>query len=230
MTVTWAGKKVKVKVRPAEQAAPVATPLTPGELTLGREPAEFPLARLSPSAALPIECTLGEPVEIGPRLSLRGTPDMEHVGHAVHAFLAADRPGLSEPDRLALAAELLERHRVAAHLDPDEVAAAATRLWRWLDTTFDAPRLHREWPLAHRLDSGTVVAGTADLLAHTPAGYAVIDHKTFPGTLAQAISRLPAYSGQLATYAAALTAATGTPVQSTWIHLPILGTLVELRC
>jgi ATP-dependent helicase/nuclease subunit A len=154
---------------------------------------------------------------------------MEMIGHAVHGFLAADREGLDEPTRLELAGQLLRQYGVEAHLDASDVVTAGTRLWAWIARDLAATRLHREWPVAERLASGTVVTGTADLVARMAAGSALIDHKTFPGTLDAALARLPKYSGQLASYAHAIAAATGAPVTSMWIHLPILGAAVELR-
>src|SRR6185295_8896043 len=143
----------------------------------------------------PIPCTLGAPITLGPRLNLRGNPAMEAIGHAVHAFLAADRAALDGTTRLALAHDLLCRYRLDAHLDPTEVVATGTRLWAWLDRHLAVTRLHREWPVVEQLDSGTLVTGTADLVARSPTGLALIDHKTFPGTLAAALVRLPRYSG-----------------------------------
>jgi ATP-dependent helicase/nuclease subunit A len=227
--VVWAGHKVKLRVRPAEQAAPAKAKIQPGEVTVGRPPTVHPVARMLPSEAIAVPCVIGSPVEIGPRLALRSGAEMGRVGDAVHAFLAADRPEHDEGARVAMAAGLLHRHGVAAHLDAAEVAASGMRLWRWLDETFAKPRLFREWPLAERLASGTVVGGTADLVARGAGGFALVDHKTFPGTLAAAIERLPRYSGQLATYARAITSATGIPVTSIWIHLPVLGTMIEVQ-
>jgi ATP-dependent exoDNAse (exonuclease V) beta subunit len=80
-----------------------------------------------------------------------------------------------------------------------------------------------------RLPTGTVLAGTADLVARVPGGLALIDHKTFPGSPAAALARLPRYAGQLAAYADALEAATNLPVISLWIHLPVVGHMVEIR-
>jgi ATP-dependent helicase/nuclease subunit A len=124
---------------------------------------------------------------------------------------------------------LLRRHGVDGHLDAAEVAAAGLRLWQWIDRTLSPMRRHREWPVSERLPSGTVVIGTVDLVVRSAAGLAVIDHKTFPGTLRAALDRLVAYSGQLAAYAHAITSATGDRVTSTWIHLPVLGVVVEVR-
>jgi ATP-dependent exoDNAse (exonuclease V) beta subunit len=74
-----------------------------------------------------------------------------------------------------------------------------------------------------------VVAGFADLVAVTSAGFVLIDHKTFPGELEVALERIRDYSGQLAAYAAAIEAATGLAPAGLWIHLPILGAAAPLR-
>lgn len=227
--VSWAERDVRVSVRPVTAAAAVSRATEPGEINVGRGLQSYPLARLSPSTAPPLPCTLGEPITLGSRLSVRGDPDMEMIGHAVHDFLAADRTDLDEGARLELALDLLRRYCVDAHLDAADVVEASARLLAWIERDFAATRLHREWPVVERLDTGTLVAGTADLVVQSSVGFALIDHKTFPGTLAAALERLPKYSGQLAAYAQAITEATRQPVTSMWIHLPILSVAVELR-
>jgi len=226
--VTWADVAVDVRVMPCLADEPTVTPPVPGEVTLGRAPVPRAVARAIPSEAAPVPCTLGEVIRLGPRLSVTGRPEMEHVGHAVHSFLAADRPGLTDADRDAIARELLAGFGVATSLDPNEVVAAASRLWTWLAARFPGAHVHREWPIAHRTSSGTVVAGTADLVLVTADGLVVIDHKTFPGGDDLAPDRARGYSGQLAAYARALAAAYGAPPRSTWIHFPVLGCLVEV--
>ena len=225
----WAGQRVVLAVRPAEAAAPVDVHPAPGTVTVGRAPSDFVPAVAPPSAMAPVACGLGDIVDLGPRIALRAGCEMQWAGQAVHSFLAADRPGLAPDDRLALASELLSRHDVAAYLVPADVVTCADRLWRWIDDRFPAARLHREWPVAMRLPSDTVVAGAADLVIATATGYAVIDHKTFPGVDEAALDRALAFSGQLAAYAGAIGAATAAPITSLWIHFPILGRLVELR-
>ena len=229
VTVTWGGRQTGVAVHPMIGAAPVPRALEAGETSSVREPSTYPPARQLPSQAGPVACTLGTPVQLGPRIPLRGDPDMELVGRAVHDFLAADRPGLDAGARLALARDLLRRYRVEGHLEPSDIVAAATNLWAWTKRELDATRLHREWPVAQLLASGTTVGGTADLIARSRCGLAIIDHKTFPGSLEAALARLPTYAGQLAAYASAVAEATGEPIASTWIHLPVLGVAVELR-
>ena len=153
---------------------------------------------------------------------------MDQVGLAVHAFLAADREASGNDQRLAAARRLLSRYGLTENLAAEAVAAAGASLWRWL-AELGATRLHCEWPLAERLPSGTVVQGAADLVASTPTGLLLVDHKTFPGTLDAALDRLPRYAGQLAAYASAIAAGTGNPVESAWIHLPVLGSIVQIH-
>jgi hypothetical protein len=226
--VTWAGRRIGVYVRPARPAEPVEVAASPGEVTVGLPRAEYPPLRLLPSEAPSMPCAVGSPIVIGRPLALRGTPDMIMLGQAVHDFLAADRAELDPGERLALAADLLRRHGVESHLDATDVVEAGTRLWKWLASDLGATRLHREWPIAERRASGTIVAGLADLVARLPSGYAVIDHKSIPGLLDIALTLLPQYSGQLSAYASAIRAATGAPAVSTWIHLPLLGAVVQV--
>ena len=229
VTVTWAGRAVAVDVRPVIGAEPVLRSPVAGETTFVGAPREYAPARQLPSQAAPVACTIGTPIQLGPRIPLRGIPDMELIGHAVHDFIAADRPGLGDAARTTLARNVLHRYHVEAHLDPADVVAAATRLWAWTERDLAATRLHREWPVAQLLAEGTLVGGTADLVTRSATGLTLIDHKTFPGTLAAALQRLPKFSGQLAAYADAISAVSGERVASTWIHLPVLGVAVELR-
>jgi ATP-dependent helicase/nuclease subunit A len=227
--VTWAGRDVTISVAPSAPAPPVVVAKEPGTVTVGRAPIPRATARMLPSAAAPVPSTVGETVVLGNRIAVRGgTADMTAIGNAVHAFLAADRPALLPDDRLAMAAAILKRFRVDAHIEPSDVLEVASRLWRWIDTRFAAGRLHREWPVLLRTPAGTVLSGTADLAVTTPAGIVVIDHKTFPGMDQAALARAQTYSGQLAAYSTAICAATGAPPASTWIHFPILGQVVEV--
>ena len=65
---------------PAGASSDEAPAPVPGDVTLGRLSGVFAPARLSPSAADAIACSVGDVVELGPRLALTGRPDMEHVG------------------------------------------------------------------------------------------------------------------------------------------------------
>jgi ATP-dependent helicase/nuclease subunit A len=227
-SVSWAGRDVSIHTVPAGPAAPVESLPVPGAVTLGQTPQVRPAARMAPSSAAPVACGIGELVTLGPGIAILGSPDMEDLGHAVHGFLAADRPGMSEGDRLAMATEVLQRFRVDDSLAARDVLVVASRFWSWLHTRFAGARLHREYPIAHRTETATIVAGTVDLVVRSGNQAVVIDHKSFAGRDTSPSTRAAEYSGQLAAYAAAIRATLPGTVVSTWIHYPILGHMVEL--
>jgi hypothetical protein len=157
-------------------------------------------------------------------LAVRAGANTESVGRAVHAFFAADQPGLGDAARLALAGGILARFALTDHIGATELVAAGTRLWRWIEATLAPTRIHREWPLVATLPDGSLVTGAADLVVRNGSSIAIIDHKTFGAGVARATE----YSGQLALYARAIGAALGDAI-TTWIHLPVMGVVVEVR-
>jgi ATP-dependent helicase/nuclease subunit A len=210
-----------------EAAEPRARAVGQGELRVGRARVELPLASLSPSEAPQRPGLLGAPVRLGAPLKLRGEVAADALGSALHAFFAAER-GLAGPSRLELARGLLDRYGVAAALEPAELLELGDRLWRWVRAQFgDAAVVHTEWPLAQRLSTGGLVAGTADLIIEGAGGVAVIDHKSYG--LPSAAAQANALAGQLGCYADVLAQARGVREVSRWVHLPFEGVVVPLN-
>ena len=87
---------------------------------------------------------------------------------------------------------------------------------------------HRELPVRRRLPDGSVLSGTADLVLETPEGLVVVDHKSYPGSTAEALARAAKHAGQLAAYAETVAEAWGKPVLGTFIHLPVGGIVVPV--
>jgi ATP-dependent exoDNAse (exonuclease V) beta subunit len=228
-TVSWAGEVVAIDTIPSQPAEPAHLPPVAGFTPIARPRHPRPRARASPSAMPPVPSAIGEVARLGPRLLLRGSPDMEAVGHAVHGFLAADRPGLDPGERASIATDLLHRFGVVDALAAVDVVAVADRFHAWLEARYPGARLHRECPVLHRTGDETVVAGTADLVVRIGDAAIVIDHKSFPGTPEAAVARAQTHSGQLAAYAAAITAAVPGVRVATWIHCPIVGVAVEIE-
>jgi ATP-dependent exoDNAse (exonuclease V) beta subunit len=227
---------VSLRVRDVVPLPPITRDATPGLGYAARGTESYPPAVVVPSD-MPgpdgevdlVAAAAGLALErYGERLILSGDPEMQRLGEAIHGFLAADRPTLTADERRGLARGLLGRWTVDFALQPDDLVKASDRLRVWIDTRWPEAIWHREWPLLHRQPNGTIVRGTADLVIEHADGFAVIDHKSFPGSAEQAAQRALGYTGQLAAYAAAVAAATGRVVTECFIHLPVLGSIVPV--
>ena len=229
--LVWAGRPVRVRVRDAVLHDAVPRDAVPGRGYVAPGRRSHPPAIVVPSEMAPSErAAEAATVErCGDRLRLGANPDMQRVGEAVHGFLAADRPTFAAAERRDIAAGLLQRWDVAGVLRVDDLLRASERLRTWVASRFPGAVWHREWPLQHRQPNGTIVRGTADLVIEHGSGFAIVDHKSFPGTVEQAVRRAAGYAGQLAAYAAAVAAAREQPVTGSFVHLPVLGLIVELR-
>lgn len=225
--VAVGGRPVEVFRRPAPAAPPARAPRTPGSAPVPAGPREHPRAFVSASRVEASGAT-GDPITLGPRLPLRSGTDMELLGDALHGFLGADRPGLSRAERLEIAAGLIARWGVAGALSAESFLAASDALSAFVASRWPEAGWHRELPIRRRLPGGSVLSGTADLVLETPDGLVVIDHKSFPGTTAEAVARASTHAGQLAAYAETVSEAWGKPVLGTFIHLPIGGVVVPV--
>lgn len=199
-----------------------------GYAPVGRRP--HPPATLSPSQ-LAAKAAVGAAIEIGTRIpvAIRDDDKMRRFGDVVHAFLAADRPTLPAANREVLARGLLERFEVARVVEASQLPLISDRLNCWIESRWPGASWLREWPVFHRLPSGTVLRGVADLVLDTEEGLILLDHKSFPGNREQATARVGEYAGQLAAYAAALEAATTRRVCDTYVHLPVSGLVVPVH-
>ena len=230
-SVAWGGQPVQVKMREEETVGPVRPRPTPGQAPVLAGPRPHPPAWETPSALAASEGAfqIGEVVTLGARIPLRGTPDMQAVGEAVHAFLAADRGHLPPSLRLELAGECLARWGVAPAMPPEELLEASSAFQAWVESRWPGASGHRELPLAHRLPSGTLRQGYADLVLEIGPGLVLVDHKTFPGGVEEAKAKALGHAGQLEAYASAVARATGSPVLERWIHLPVSGLAMRVE-
>lgn len=199
----------------------------PAHVRLARQVRERPPLHRRPSAETGEGAyVVVEKVQLGPRLPFVGTPDMLKLGEAVHAIFAADRSDQPAPARLAQADRIL--HRWGVHqVQAQDVLDACDRLNQHLGGLWPSLRLHRETPIHARLGD-QLVSGRIDLLAEHDTGYAVIDHKSFPGSRDTWEARAAGYGPQLGLYAEALEAATGRPCEALYIHMPIVGALLRV--
>lgn len=226
--LTAGSESYPARVSPlAVDDAQVAPVVRPAYVRLTRQLRDRPPLHRRPSGETKTGAyVVVEKVQLGPRLPFVGTPDMLSLGEAVHAIFAADRADMPGPDRLAKANRILERwgvHEVQAQ----DVLDACDRLHRHLGALWPSGRLHRETPIFARLGD-QLVSGRIDLLAEHEAGFAVIDHKSFPGSRDTWEARAVSYGPQLGLYAEALEAAAGRPCNALYIHMPVVGALLRV--
>lgn len=105
------------------------------------------------------------------------------------------RPDLAP--RLPLITGLALEHRAVM-----KIAAAVGRFEAWLREYYAIESVLREWPLLMLDQHGSVVSGTADLVAKTSDGIWVIDHKS--DQIENPVQAFLGYQAQLECYAMAL--------------------------
>ena len=167
-----------------------------------------------------------ERIELGPRLPIVGSADMRLVGEAVHAIVAADRAKAPGAARLALAQAILDRwgvHQIAAA----DIIAATDRLTAAIAARWPEGTLYREVPVSARIGQ-QLVNGRIDLLVGHEAGFAVVDHKSFPGSRSTWEGRAVGYGPQLGLYAEALGKARPGVSCELFVHMPLVGALLRV--
>jgi hypothetical protein len=151
---------------------------------------------------------------------------MTRLGKAIQAFLVVDHPDAAPSERLCCATRLLERWGI----EPSAVqhlVEADDRLWRALSRLWPGGRLEDEGAGAWAPRSPADQRGI-DLLVDAPDGVVIVDHKAFPGAFDQWTARALAHAPQLSLYRRMVEEATGSPVRGCFIHMPVVGTLVDL--
>jgi ATP-dependent exoDNAse (exonuclease V) beta subunit len=187
------------------------------------------LAHLQPSGVNPVATALiARNLQVGQRLVLKGTPPMNVLGTACHDVIATLTAGGRDPQDSQWVKELLERYDLVGVLEPVALLAHGRAFQKWLIVDLGATAIYPEWPIRSILSNGQVLNGWIDLLIDTPAGWVIIDHKSFPGAQSEWDAHALGYSGQLACYRDAMVAATGRAVVGLWIHYCLGGGAVEI--
>ena len=191
-------------------------------------PVAHPSLRIRPSDSLMVnaDVRIADIQKLGERIALIGQPDLQMVGEAIHRFLAADDPAAEKAARLKSAGATLKRWGVP-QLGSVDLVEMGDRLQHFLSSTFKGAPLLKEWPV-HAADGLQVIAGRLDLLVDLGDGYAVIDHKSFPGSVAFDQTRLQEISGQIRLYARAIERITGKTRFEYCIHQPIAAVMTRI--
>jgi ATP-dependent helicase/nuclease subunit A len=168
-----------------------------------------------------------EAAALGPQLIAHGAPNWDHVGSAIHGYFALPLADMGEDVRLAAAQRLLDRWGAASAVEPEVVVEAGERMLAFFARHYPGATLTTEQSVAWRNADNQLMEGWIDLLLETPAGYVLVDHKSYPGK--DPIGHIKdKYVGQMRGYAEAIQAITGRPVVETLIHMPALGKMYRI--
>jgi ATP-dependent exoDNAse (exonuclease V) beta subunit len=160
------------------------------------------------------------------RIGIKGTPDMDVLGNAVHAYLAVDTANLPDDRKISIASEILSNWGMQFGVEAAELAAAGNNLIRFINEHYAAHKVFREWPVSMINEKGQIVQGFIDLLLETPNGFVIIDHKDYPGE--NVLERMKRYIPQLKAYRAMIEKAASRRVIDTFLHLPVSGMVLRL--
>ena len=188
-----------------------------------------PPLRLRPSNAVLQEADVivAATESLGARIPFVGDPDLQLLGEAIHRFLAADDPAADIAMRTARAGATLMRWGVP-QVAPSDLVTIADRLHAFVGKRFAGAPVLREWPV-HAEDGLQVMSGRLDLLIDLGDGYAIIDHKSFPGSVAIDETRLRAFAGQVSLYARAIERVTSRGRFEYWVHQPIAAVMTQIE-
>lgn len=209
-------------------AEPEERVVAPSFVRVARPPVERAELYLRPSSSGGYtDYRVVERVKLGPRIPFLGPPEMRMLGEAMHAIVAADHGDGQRGTRLERAQAILDRwgvHQIAA----EDALGACDRLWaeaarRWPDAA-----LHRECPVSARVGD-QLVRGRIDLLAERAEGFAIVDHKSFPGAPDSWEARAIVHGAQLALYADALAKVRPGAASELWVHMPVVGALLRIE-
>jgi ATP-dependent exoDNAse (exonuclease V) beta subunit len=165
--------------------------------------------------------------DIGERINLADNGDMTALGDCVHSFLCADDPSASRSARF-LVADRVRRNWHIEEISSADLLTMSNRFSTFLQSQFKDFRRYDECPVVARMNLQRL-RGTIDVLIETEDGFHIFDHKTFPGPVEKWIPKALSFYGQLQAYRFAMEQATSRPVQRLFIHMPVIGKVLELH-
>jgi ATP-dependent helicase/nuclease subunit A len=168
-----------------------------------------------------------EAAVLGAQLIPHGAANWDHVGSAIHGYFALPLAVMDSGVRLLAAQRLLDRWGAASAVDAAVVVEAGNRMLAFLAEQYPGATVTTEQSVAWRNADNQLMEGWIDLLLETPAGYVLVDHKSYPGK--DPVRHIKdKYVGQMRAYAEAIRSITGRPVIETLIHMPALGKVFRI--
>ncbi|MET3203947.1 UNVERIFIED_ORG: ATP-dependent exoDNAse (exonuclease V) beta subunit [Arthrobacter sp. UYEF13] len=170
---------------------------------------------------------VAEAAVLGPQLIPHGADNWDQVGSAIHGYFALPLAEMDAAGRLRAAKRLLDRWGASAAVEPGVIVKAGERMLAFFAQKYPGATVTTEQSVAWRNADNQLMEGWIDLLLETPAGYVLVDHKSYPGK--DPVGHITdKYIGQMRGYAEAIESITGRPVVETLIHMPALGKVYRI--
>lgn len=168
-----------------------------------------------------------EAAVLGAQLIAHGAANWDQVGSAIHGYFALPLAEMDDSIRLSAAQRLLDRWGAASAVGADVVVEAGERMLAFFAQHYPGATVTTEQSVAWRNADNQLMEGWIDLLLETPAGYVLVDHKSYPGK--DPVGHIKdKYIGQMRGYAEAIKSITKRPVVETLIHMPALGKMFRI--
>ena len=164
--------------------------------------------------------------DLGERIEKIGDADMSLLGECIHAFLASDNFENEKKRRLDQANRLLEIWEIK-ELSGVDLICMSDRLSNFLNSEFGKYDVYTECVVTAKRGQQRL-RGSIDLLVETMDYLHVIDHKSFPGARDSWEKKALSFAPQLLAYKEALEQSHRKPVSRLFIHLPVVGKLIEI--
>jgi ATP-dependent exoDNAse (exonuclease V) beta subunit len=183
---------------------------------------------LNPSSVISPECLVKEQFQIGERIGVASGTDMESLGNAIHACIAASFTDRNAPLSINDVEILLNGFGVEENVFARAVFTQTKALHEWIAARWADSPAYAEIPVEAITNDSQMIQGRIDLLIELVDGWVLIDHKSNPKGANQWEGIAKEYAGQLATYKTAIERATGKPVLECWIFLPVAAGMVRI--
>jgi ATP-dependent helicase/nuclease subunit A len=190
-------------------------------------PATFAASSVTASEETTATATVTEVADLGEPLTSGGGEEWNKVGDCIHSYLAAPLEALDSAMKTSVATRLVSSWGVGDKVTAEQVVECGERWTRYVRHDLHATAVESEVPFTWTNPHAQRSEGWLDQVVATERGRIIVDHKTYPGKDPIGHVRKE-YIGQMDTYRQALTDIDGQPPVAILIHLPVLGSVLEV--
>lgn len=185
--------------------------------------------RISPSSSTAVDAVIAEIVDVCDAIDTSRVKDRAKLGDAVHACIAAQLSSRGTGLNVGDTASILARLGLGEVVDPAALHRQIVAVSAWVRGRWPGCKPIVEIAVQQVTAEGQVVGGRMDLLLQTQEGWILIDYKSAASHAVVTGDKLGHYGAQLALYSSAVSTATKTSANATWVAMPIAGKALRIE-